>query len=324
MTTCTPPPSNIHIPTMTQSVAICIITFNRPEGLRKALESLARLQFPSAPPSITAVVIDNDPNGSARPICDDVRQKTNLNIVFEVEPKRGIPFVRNHAVKTALTLAEYICFIDDDEWVEPNWLAELLAAKQRYLADVVTGPVHPVAQQPNPNWKHVQPFFDPPQHQTGAVVQTAYTNNVLVDANVYRSMTNWFDERLALTGGSDGLFFTKVAAGGHKIVWTNDARVHELIPPSRANPRWVYRRAYRFGLMSSFMAYDLRPSLVTRIRSLFTALVRLAKGCVFLPLTLPLGRQYQITYIRHMYYGAGIIAGVTGRRFDEYKETHGT
>ena len=46
-----------------------------------------------------------------------------------------------------------------------------------------------------------------------------------------------FDERMALSGGSDVELFRRFAAQGHSIVWADEAVVFEWVPRSRANAR---------------------------------------------------------------------------------------
>jgi len=40
-------------------VAICAITFRRPEGLRRLLQAISALTFQTDPPEIEIVIVDN-------------------------------------------------------------------------------------------------------------------------------------------------------------------------------------------------------------------------------------------------------------------------
>ena len=64
-------------------------------------------------------------------------------LVYAVEPRRGIPFGRNTAVRTAGDV-DFVAFLDDDETADPAWLVELLRVQRTTGADVVTGTVLPV------------------------------------------------------------------------------------------------------------------------------------------------------------------------------------
>ena len=47
-------------------IAICALTYKRPEGLRRLLDGLDGLTFSGPRPEIRIVIVDNDPRGSAR------------------------------------------------------------------------------------------------------------------------------------------------------------------------------------------------------------------------------------------------------------------
>ena len=46
-----------------------------------------------------------------------------------------------------LISSNLICFIDDDEFPKADWLVKHLSALIQYNADVVTGPVIPIADE---------------------------------------------------------------------------------------------------------------------------------------------------------------------------------
>ena len=49
-----------------EHIVVCVITYQRPRGLQKLLDSLAEMQFSRVDaPEVTVVVVDNDPKGSA-------------------------------------------------------------------------------------------------------------------------------------------------------------------------------------------------------------------------------------------------------------------
>lgn len=51
-------------------VAVCIITYRRPDGLRRALDAVAAQVFDGARPDLRVLIVDNDEAGSARQVCD--------------------------------------------------------------------------------------------------------------------------------------------------------------------------------------------------------------------------------------------------------------
>jgi succinoglycan biosynthesis protein ExoM len=122
-------------------VAVCIGTFRRPEGLRRLLQALDALRFERLPrPDLVIVVVDNDPAGSARAVCDSIAPTVRYTIRYEIEATPGISHVRNRAARLARDQADLVAYLDDDEVPEPRWLEELLVVQQAHAADVVAGP----------------------------------------------------------------------------------------------------------------------------------------------------------------------------------------
>jgi glycosyltransferase involved in cell wall biosynthesis len=308
-------------------VAICIITYKRPDGLRRLLEGIALLEFQRAPrPEIEVVIVDNDPLGSAIPIAEALHPHLAWRMITTIEPRRGIPYARNTALATAAADADHIVFIDDDEVPEPRWLDELLAAQINFRADVVTGPVQPHFMEPVPSWLSKGGFFAKAQPPTGTRLDIAATSNVLITSAVVRAIDGGFDERLALTGGSDTLFFHRVHRSGFTIVSADDAVVHEWIPAGRATAGWVLRRGFRSGNTKSFCDLALSCSPAKLALRLLQVCERMVLGLISIPFAICFSRKhYKICVLkglRKTCFGAGMLAGLIGWRYKEYAKTY--
>src|SRR5688500_10522919 len=98
------------------TVSVCIATYRRPEGLTRVLRGLDTLTFRRSPePVLELLVIDNDPEGSARGVVESLRAGIRWPIRYEHEPKRGLSNVRNAAMASARQRSVLVAFIDDDE-----------------------------------------------------------------------------------------------------------------------------------------------------------------------------------------------------------------
>ena len=177
-------------------VAVCVVTFRRPLALRRLLNALGELTFAGKPPDVRVIVIDNDADGSARATCDEAARALEWPVEYHIEPRRGIPFARNTAVAKAGDDVDFVAFVDDDEEPAAEWLAELLRTRAQYDADVVTGPVVRRIEGDAPAW--VVQSLQLRRHPTGHRLPNAGTGNVLVRAEVFRSMEDLFDERVPL------------------------------------------------------------------------------------------------------------------------------
>lgn len=320
-------------------VAIMALTFRRPDGLHALLAGLSRQVFPryqaqqsadrdrsegGGAPQLTFVIVDNDPEGSGQATCESFESQLPGPLCYVVEKKRGISHGRNRALAEALaTGADWLCFIDDDEIPEPNWLDELLHTQQAHDADVVAGPVIPLLPAGSPQWMIDGDFFQQKRHPTGTRIDYAYTNNTLFRAEIVEKLSLRFDERWALVGGGDLLFFRYVVLAGYHVVWGDDAVVSETIPPSRANLRWILKREFRYGNNRVLVERELSSRQGIQWRRLGLGLRWAIAGLVILPFTLLMGVQKRLAYLKQIYYGVGQIAGACRFRYQEYKQTHG-
>lgn len=309
-------------------VNVCVITYRRPEGLKRLLNGLNELVFDKNPlPDLDIIVVDNDPNGSAQAFCEEVKPNLKWPIRCFVEPRRGIPYARNRAIACTGSDADFVAFVDDDEVPLPSWMDELLYVQHCYDADVVYGAVLPYFVEDVPAWVVKGRFFEHPfvraQYPTGHPLELADTNNVLLRSRVFGGMDKLFDERFALTGGSDTHFFMRVFRAGYRIVWAGDAQVHDWVPKSRANARWILQRAYRLGNTRSLCELDLEPSVAGRVAPVVKGVGRIAQGLVLTPISLALGRHVFVGALHKICYGAGRLAGMLGVRYEEYRRFGG-
>lgn len=304
-------------------VAVCVITFRRPEGLTRLIHALNDLSFQGDPPELEIVVVDNDSSGPACELCDTLRAKIRWPLRCVVEPRRGIPQARNTAVSCVLGRVDFVAFIDDDEVPDPGWLDALLRTQQTYRADVVTGPALPHFMEAVPDWLTRGGFFERPRHATGARLDYAITGNVLFRTSVFERIEGGFDERLSLSGGEDRHFFKRVSRAGFTIVWADDAITHEWTPPSRATVAWILRRAFRNGANYDFRYAGTRRSLHVTVDTIARGAARILLGLVLLPTGLVLGRHGLMRRLRDVCYGAGVVAGAVGVRYEEYRTIHG-
>ncbi len=296
-------------------VAVCIATFRRRELLGRLLAGLSELTFRKMPvPEIIIVVVDNDSLRTAEDTCRTAMLPYQIKYV--VESCRGIAQARNRAVFGAGTV-DFIAFIDDDEVPCPVWLDELLCAQDSFGADVVSGPVLPEFAADVPEWVKAGRFFDRPLHVSGRSLDTCNAGNVLVRREVFATV-GAFDERFALTGGEDTQFFQRVHRAGHTIVSWREAFVHESVPRSRGNVRWLLQRGYQAGNSWVLGEASLDPRTSTRIVRVLKACGRVIRGVFSVGISVFLGKAAIVRSLRDLLIGAGMLAGLAGRNYQAY------
>ncbi len=228
-------------------IAVCTVA--RPEALRACLASIAALHLPLEV-NLALVVVDNSAGGTSQSALEEARATLTLPLYALHEPRAGIVYARNAAVQKARALgAQRLLFIDDDETVDPQWLASMLRTADRYPHDIITGAVREYfAPQDNvPPWMRGARVFKPLVRVNESLCTAAYTGNLLLPHGVLVGDHPLFDLNFNHTGGEDEAFAMQWRKQGGKIRWCAGEWVHSLIPPSRGRMAWVLRRGYRGG-----------------------------------------------------------------------------
>ncbi|RRS10099.1 glycosyltransferase [Pseudoalteromonas sp. J010] len=309
----------------TQKVVIGIPTYKRPQGLLKLLDSVTQLNIFGL--DVTVVVAENDCDELAgAKLVDAIKNEYALPLkVLRVE-KRGISFVRNALLDCAFTehQADYLAMVDDDEWVEPNWLQALVKAQQKLGCEVIGGVAKAEFAQEVPDWATELSIYFPEQANTTSEIELLEsTASVLLHKQVYCAFDQHrFDPFYSIYGGGDKEYFTRLKASGVKFAVAHEAISHELYSDSRATKAWATERAFRIG------AADMRIILLHHKH-----LARISIECIKIVLGGVVGLAYfylpfvsaskkmkgRLLYIRQV----GKISGLFNQQRPVYKKTHG-
>ncbi len=102
-------------------ISAIICTYNpRLDYLERALQAVARQTLDTN--GVEILIVDNN---SSPPIDENwVMQQTGADARLMREPRQGVAFARISGVRA--TTAPLICFVDDDNEIEPNYFAEAL------------------------------------------------------------------------------------------------------------------------------------------------------------------------------------------------------
>lgn len=254
-----------------RSVSLALLTFKRPDGLSKALDSLIVVSEMERPRHLITeiLVIDNDPSGSARSTVED------RGIVRYVhEPRPGVSAARNRALTEAS--GEILVFIDDDEYAGEGWPDGLLTVMIETEAALVGGPVRTVLPPGAPKWAKNVEFFnrDEPPHLSE--MQWLRSGNLAIDLTQIRSHALRFDEAFGQTGGEDVRFTLSAKRSGLELRWASNAVVYEDVSEDRLTTQWVQSRA--FTAMSNYVRASAPISWPTAARILVRAASRLLFG----------------------------------------------
>lgn len=228
------------------TVAICVATFKRPKGLTLLLESLQALNLERLQAHL--IVVDNDPNATAKAAFSEMRDQLPFPATYIVEPTRGIVAARNRLVTEARNIgASFVAFADDDQTAEPFWLQALVQAAVAHDAAAVA-PNLQYSFPPETSGAIRRCFAGPPKPRpTGSEVRSVGTNGSLYRLSALDMVQGPFDMRVNLSGGSDALLAAFLKSLGLKLISAQDSIITEHMPSSRLNFRWIAKRAWREG-----------------------------------------------------------------------------
>jgi len=224
------------------SVAVCIATYKRPDGLRALLEGIAEQEW-SGP--LTTIVVDNDPAGrQGIAVVDEIRSRVTGELIGLVESQSGIPFPRNAAIEAALSRdVQLLAFIDDDERPRSDWLTALHGALEAG-ADLAGGPQLPVFPSTATADQRATSYYGHDQHlPEHSLCQLQSSGNFMIRASALKPLgPPWFAPRYAQTSGADHDLFRRLEQAGALMRWAPAAAVLEDIPPHRLDEQWLRER----------------------------------------------------------------------------------
>lgn len=271
-------------------ISICVCTFRRPRLLEQLVRSLETLRTDDFF-TYSAVIVDNDPDGSAEPVIASLQETIRLRTDYHHEPRRSISYARNRCVQEAT--GEYLAFIDDDEFPEEDWLFRMFLALKDYHAAGVLGPVRPFFEMGTPKWLPPSGLLDRKSFRTGQIIPSAKdtrTGNVLFFRHLFEAPDAQFDPKYGLSGGGDAEFFGRMMAKGMIFIWCNEGVVYEHVPPERQSLVYYLKRAFTRGMTEGWHYSFSSPNTLR-------SFVAVPLYILVLPIFLILGQHLFIRYL---------------------------
>jgi hypothetical protein len=300
-------------------VSILIPTYKRPDLLRRALLACAA-QLGVNFTHVEILVVDNDPEASARPLLEEIKDGWHgPNLLGFNEPRPGISHARNTAV--AMARGRYLVFLDDDQCPTHGWLAALLKTAQTTGAGAVFGPVTPQIHcaEGDPLKPLYKAYFSralglEDGEDITPLVARMGTQNSLFDREAAPLPSPPFDFDLGKVGGEDSVLLRRLVTKGARLAWSAEALVSETVPEDRCTLSYLRKRRFRDG--------QIRVLACTRLgrRNAGEVLKWMAVGAAQVGvhglgwlLTLPLGGHQAAGHLANLHGGLGKL--LWGQRF---------
>lgn len=257
-------------------VSVVVCTHERPEALNRCLCSLQRYRHES----VEYLVIDNAPKTDAtRSLVAGYP-----NIRYVVEPRKGLSFARNTAIR--VSHGDIIAFTDDDVVVTENWLTELLHPFSDPQVMCTTGLVVPSEMETREqslfeHWLSFNRGYVPfrcgkqwlEQFRTGAPVwHIGAGANMAIRRRAFEQV-GFFDSRLGAGASGcseDSEFWYRLLAAGfvcEYVPWSLVLHQHRVDAGKLASQMFMYARGHAAALLVQFARHHHAGNL---FRLLFT------------------------------------------------------
>ena len=300
------------------TVAVAICTYRRNDLLSRLLEALLVCADDVRGTSrIGVVLVDDTPEGAARPVADAFADRFELGVEYRVSGKQNISLARNLAVGTAMDKAEWVVMTDDDCEPPPQWLRALLDLQARTGADAVTGRMIRRVPAGSPKWITEQPFLElgVEEPEDGAKMPVAATFNTLISSAWLKDHPDIrFDPAMGVIGGEDMVFFRAARAAGLAIRFSREGFTYENEAHERAT--FSYQLYVHFWHGNSAALASIESGM-KRSRMFIHGAASMARALARPGGRILRGKSPQLRFcLAQMLHAAGKLLGTAGLRVD--------
>ncbi len=244
-------------------LSLIIATYNRARPLLEALESVVAQD---APPALweCVVVNNNSQDDTEARFADFAARHPAFALRMVREPRQGLSHARNCGIAAAR--GEYLAIIDDDERINPGFVAAYIRFFDTHPDAVAAGgriiPEYPAGR---PAWmsRYVErPVANP--LDLGDRVRLFPAGRIPGGGNMALRRTaveryGGFDPALGrvggrLIGGEESDLFARLARAGERCWYVPDAVMWHIIPPEKLTDDYLSRLAYNVGVSQQLRA----------------------------------------------------------------------
>lgn len=246
------------------SIDIVIITYNRVNGLRALLQSIAVASEPEDA-LIRVIVVDNNSTDANRIVYKSIVSAFNkYPITFLTEHNQGSSWARNHGISHSNS--DYVAFLDDDEQIGESWLTVASDNLRDNTLDFLGGPYKPHWEINPPAWlpAHIGKYGATIGWLEPSNVREPFSNfggsffggNCIVRRTLLRTL-NGFSTHLGRSSGNlmcgeDDDLYRRIVANGGIGYFDPDLYVIHYIPKTRLTRSYHLRWAFWSGASNGF------------------------------------------------------------------------
>lgn len=213
---------------MMQRFSVIIPLYNKAPYVRKAIESIVSQTYEDWE---LIIVDDGSTDESLKVVGKKVSELGNERVRVISQTNVGVAATRNNGV--AASRGEYVCFLDADDWWEPNYLEMMDKLIGEYPDAGLYGcDYYYVKNGKKKIWpKNVEGYIDYCKVYTDSKAMPIHPNGAIIPRKVFDEMGG-FDTQIKM--GEDFILFMKIVMR-HKVVFLNKQLVYFN---QDADPQW--------------------------------------------------------------------------------------
>ncbi len=236
-------------------ISAIVCTYNRDAFLKKALDSLAEQTIPAN--FFEVVIINNNSTDNTEKVCRKFHENhSEIPYKLFTETNQGLSFARNRGIKESS--AELLTFIDDDAWLDKNFLLEVVQFMEQYKEVAsVGGEILLDYEGKKPNWqtKYLASLFGYFSYskRTEPFKKTSFPrgSNMTFRKSVFDQVGD-FNTSLGrigrnLLGGEEKDIFQRIYSHRLTVYYLPTAIVHHSVPISRTSMEFVRKQSIGVG-----------------------------------------------------------------------------
>lgn len=235
-------------------LSIIIPTYNRSALLRNSLESVLDQESPEV--NFELIVVDNNSSDETKSTVDSFISKRPERVRYVFEPRQGNAYARNTGIEHAR--APIIAFLDDDAFVERNWLRTIKLTFARFPElSFIGGKVLPRWEGDPPAWltpSHWSPIaavdYGPAQRLIDSTNEICLlTANIAFRREIFATAGTFCPTLQRVKGGIGSLedheFLSRVCRSGKTGMYVPEMIAITHVPNERMSKR--YHRRWHTG-----------------------------------------------------------------------------
>ncbi|HIF9062226.1 TPA: glycosyltransferase [Photobacterium damselae] len=232
-------------------LSIVICTYNRDNFIKNAIDKVIT-QIERHEAEIELIIIDNNSTDSTHTICELYKDKYDF-FSYHMEANQGLSYARNRGINEANY--EYVAFLDDDGYVDDEWLDTVLYEIAAGQFHFFGGPYYPWYKDGKKWWYHddfgSNCSWLKPLERRELLDITVSGGNCCFEKSIIKNVGG-FNTNLGMKGnnvayGEETEVQIKIRELGYRIGLVPNMKLLHYVPLKKQRLSWFWVRKFSEG-----------------------------------------------------------------------------